>query len=106
MPPALGCVDTPAAMHPSSNAQRPRPRAAAGRRALHLPAALAAACLAGVGLTGCTEVRFYEKQAFSQRVMDLADDRTHTHFQQKVFYSIEGAAGGLGTGAGGGCGCY
>lgn len=54
----------------------------------------------------CTPVRFYEKQVFSDRVMNLSDNPMRTHFQQKVFYSIEGAAGGIGASAGGGCGCY
>lgn len=32
-------------------------------------------------------------------------DGTLMHFEHKVFQSIEGAAGGFGASAGGGCGC-
>ena len=57
-------------------------------------------------LASCNTVEFYEKGAFVDPVMDLAAEPTHGHFQQKVIYSTEGAAGGIGTSAGGGCGCY
>ena len=55
---------------------------------------------------GCRSVDFYEKQAFSDPVMAFDDGTRETHFLQKVFYSMEGSAGGVGTSAGGGCGCY
>ncbi|MFT4538509.1 MAG: hypothetical protein ACI841_003654 [Planctomycetota bacterium] len=86
---ALPTVDDPTLM----NASRPY-------RPLLRLLALSVLC------AGCAPVRFYEKEAISYRVMDLSDRPAHTHFQQKVFYSIEGAAGGIGSGAGGGCGCY
>ena len=57
-------------------------------------------------LSGCNTVEFYEKEHISAPLMDLAENPAEVHFQQKVFYSIEGAAGGIGTSAGGGCGCY
>ena len=56
--------------------------------------------------SGCNTVEFYEKEHLVAPIMDLAEDPAEVHFQQKVFYSIEGAAGGIGTSAGGGCGCY
>lgn len=63
--------------------------------------------LAGLlALSGCTSVEFYEKRAFSLWVMELEDGPTEQHLEQKVRYSTEGAAGGIGTKAGGGCGCY
>jgi hypothetical protein len=54
----------------------------------------------------CNTVEFYEKQAFSSAVMDMGVSPSLSSSEQKVFYSTEGAAGGLGATAGGGCGCY
>ena len=55
---------------------------------------------------GCTPVAFYQKGNLVNPIMAFDDNPTETHFKQKVFYSREGSAGGIGTGAGGGCGCY
>lgn len=55
---------------------------------------------------GCNTVEYYEMRAFSDPAMELDDGATETHWFQKVYYSIEGSAGGIGTSAGGGCGCY
>lgn len=63
---------------------------------------LLAACAAG----GCKTVDFYEKGAFADPAMEFAESSAQQHWQQKVQYSDEGAAGGIGTSAGGGCGCY
>ncbi len=60
----------------------------------------------GLMATSCNTVEFYEKEAFSDPAMDLAEDPAGIHFEQKVRYSSEGAIGGIGTSAGGGCGCY
>jgi len=57
-------------------------------------------------LPACNTVEFYEKAAFQDPVMDLGGSGTESHFHQKVFYSMEGSAGGIGSTAGGGCGCY
>jgi hypothetical protein len=54
---------------------------------------------------GCRHVEYWEKEHFSDPVMTYQPDGTLTHFDQKVFHSIEGAAGGFGASAGGGCGC-
>lgn len=56
--------------------------------------------------TACTPVAFYEKERLSNPIMSLDPGPTHVHFYQKVYYSIEGSVGGIGTNAGGGCGCY
>ena len=64
--------------------------------------ALAAVCLLG----SCRSVEFYEKEAFSDASMALDEHPCEVHWYQKVFYSMEGSAGGIGTVAGGGCGCY
>lgn len=57
-------------------------------------------------LSGCPTVEFYERRHLSDEVMSLEEDPGETHFYQKVYYSREGSAGGIGTSAGGGCGCY
>ena len=46
------------------------------------------------------------KEAFADPVMEFETDGTEVHFHQKVYYSMEGSAGGIGSSAGGGCGCY
>jgi len=61
---------------------------------------------AAVGATGCNTVEFYEKGALTTPVMALDMPGTLAVSEQKIFYSTEGAAGGLGSTAGGGCGCY
>lgn len=67
--------------------------------------ALFAGALAAFG-AGCNTVEYYDMRAFADRTMDLEDGATETHAYQKIYYSIEGSAGGIGTSAGGGCGCY
>jgi hypothetical protein len=57
-------------------------------------------------LAGCQTVEFYEKEHLNDVTMLLEGDPTEIHFIQKVLYSREGSIGGVGTGAGGGCGCY
>ena len=65
--------------------------------------------LLGLGLLagGCaSDVAFYEKEAFADPVMNLAEDPAETHWYAKVIFSMEGSIGGIGGGGGGGCGCY
>ena len=57
-------------------------------------------------LSACQTVEFYEKERINEPEMKFDDDPTETHFRQKTAYSREGSIGGIGTGAGGGCGCY
>ena len=71
------------------------------RKALGLTAAALA-----IGLAGCRDVAFYERRDLGRPLMELADSPTLVHLNQKVMYSMEGSAGGIGSGAGGGCGCY
>jgi len=54
----------------------------------------------------CRSVEFYERERLGDTVMSLEENPAELHFHQKVFYSMEGSAGGIGTSAGGGCGCY
>ena len=79
------------------------PVVASRRRRKTAPLAAAALFLA---LSACRSVDFYEMEAFSDPVMAMGEDPTEVHLHQKVFYSMEGSAGGIGSSAGGGCGCY
>lgn len=62
----------------------------------------------GVGALGAcrSEVPFYEKAAFADPVMDMAEQPLETHWYAKLYFSLEGSIGGIGTSGGGGCGCY
>lgn len=59
-----------------------------------------------LSLASCKTVEFYEKEHLNDPAMKFDDDPTEVHFVQKCAYSREGSVGGIGTGAGGGCGCY
>ena len=59
-----------------------------------------------ITLTACGGPAFYEKQNLADPVMEFDDGSAETHFYQKIYHSREGSAGGIGTGSGGGCGCY
>jgi len=59
-----------------------------------------------LGLASCNTVEFYELERLSDRVMQFDEGPAELHFHQKVHYSTEGSAGGIGSTAGGGCGCY
>lgn len=87
---------------------RPAPAPAPGRRTPRLARALALGLLGTglLGLTSCQTVDFTEKRNLSDPVMQLDDGAGETHFYQKTYYSREGSAGGIGSSAGGGCGCY
>lgn len=72
------------------------------KRLFYVVVVLCLAALAG----GCQNVAFYERRQLVDPVMAFDDDPTEMHFYQKCLYSREGSAGGIGTSAGGGCGCY
>ncbi len=55
---------------------------------------------------GCQNVDFTERRHLADPVMEFGESSSETHFHQKVFYSREGSAGGIGSSGGGGCGCY
>jgi hypothetical protein len=67
-------------------------------------AALVLALIA-LGSPSCRTVEFYEMQHVSNRLMAFESDMTDVHAQQKVWYSREGATGGIGSTGAGGCGC-
>ena len=56
--------------------------------------------------SACTPVEFYQKRRLVNPIMEFEPDPTELHFMQKTYYSREGSVGGVGTTAGGGCGCY
>ena len=59
-----------------------------------------------LGTFGCRGVEHHQKGRFSNAIMIFDPDGSETHFHQKTYYSREGSAGGIGSAAGGGCGCY
>jgi|FLOH01.1.fsa_nt_gi N-methylhydantoinase B/oxoprolinase/acetone carboxylase alpha subunit len=61
--------------------------------------------LLAFGIASCTSVEYWDKGHLADPVMSFQDGATQAHFDQKVFQSIEAAAGGFGASAGGGCGC-
>ena len=79
---------------------RPTPEVA--QRALYAALTLPLLLLGGA----CNTVEFYEKAALADPTMQFTESPAQLHWQQKVQFSDEGAAGGIGTSAGGGCGCY
>jgi hypothetical protein len=67
---------------------------------------LIAALLLPTFAVGCSTVEYYEKQNLQDAAMQFEGDPSEVHFQAKVYYSMEGSAGGIGDSGGGGCGCY
>ncbi|MFP6633436.1 MAG: DUF4266 domain-containing protein [Planctomycetota bacterium] len=59
-----------------------------------------------LGTFGCRGVEHHQKGRFSNAIMSFDPDGSEIHFHQKTYYSREGSAGGIGSSAGGGCGCY
>ena len=59
-----------------------------------------------LGAFGCQGVEHHQKGRFANSIMIFDPDGSETHFHQKTYYSREGSAGGIGSSAGGGCGCY
>jgi len=57
-------------------------------------------------LSSCRSVAFHERGRIQDKIMAFEEPATETHFYQKTYYSREGAIGGIGSSAGGGCGCY
>lgn len=81
-----------------------RPPAPAGRRRRFTPLLVAATLL--LPAVGCVRTQFYERGKLQESAMQLGQSETETHFWHKCFYSREGSAGGIGSSAGGGCGCF
>jgi len=67
-------------------------------------AALAALILA-TSTTGCLVVPQNRRAHLADPMMALGDDPTEVHRKAKFYSTREGAAGGDGVSAGGGCAC-
>jgi hypothetical protein len=58
-----------------------------------------------VATSACAAVPQNRRARLADPMMSLTDEPTDAYRRQKVYDSREGAAGGDGTTAGGGCGC-
>ena len=56
-------------------------------------------------LGGCVVVPQNRRARLADPMMSLSDDSLEAHRKQKLYSTREGAAGGDGLAAGGGCGC-
>jgi hypothetical protein len=55
-------------------------------------------------MTGCAEVKPWEKGALAKPEMTFTGDPMETKFSEHIYSSKEASSGGAGVG-GGGCGC-
>lgn len=103
-------------MHPEAESRRAhsdgrwnlRASALAPRlvRGSSLRALLAAALIVASASSCRSRVEFYDKAAFADPVMSMNEEPIETHWYSKLYFSLEGSIGGIGTSGGGGCGCY
>jgi hypothetical protein len=63
------------------------------------------ACLALMTLAGCAAVPQNRRARLADPMMNLLDEPMEAARRQKLYDTREGAAGGDGSAAGGGCGC-
>ena len=68
-------------------------------------AALLAGALAAMTLGGCATVPQNRRAHFADPMMSVTGDPLDAARRQKLYDTREGAAGGDGAPAGGGCGC-
>ena len=61
--------------------------------------------LASIGATGCAIVPQNRRAHLADPMMSLTPDSLESHCRQKLYSTREGAAGGDGAAAGGGCAC-
>ena len=66
---------------------------------------LAAAAVLALGSSGCLIVPQNRRAKLADPMMALAPDSLEAHRKQKLYTTREGAAGGDGVAAGGGCAC-
>ena len=57
-------------------------------------------------LAGCAAVPQNRRERLADPMMSVTDDPLETYRKQKLYNTREGAAGGDGAAAGGGCGCH
>lgn len=60
--------------------------------------------LAAALVTGCAQVKPWERNILAQPEMQLTTDKLGSYVDDHVYFSKEAATGGKGVG-GGGCGC-
>lgn len=60
--------------------------------------------LAAALLSGCAEVKPWERNILAQPAMQLVPDKLESYVDDHIYFSKEAATGGKGVG-GGGCGC-
>jgi hypothetical protein len=75
------------------------------RRARRVIFALAAAAALATAAGGCAVVPQNRRKHLADPMMGFDIDSLEAHKRQKFYDTREGAAGGDGTPAGGGCGC-
>lgn len=68
-------------------------------------ASLGSACLLAALSQGCALVPQNRRAHLADPMMSFSDDALEAHRKQKLYNTREGAAGGDGLSAGGGCGC-
>jgi hypothetical protein len=66
---------------------------------------LVVAAMLALVLGGCAIVPQNRRARLADPMMSLAQDPLEAHRKQKLYSTREGAAGGDGLAAGGGCGC-
>lgn len=59
-----------------------------------------------LALAGCAAVPQNRRARLADPMMSVTDDPLETYRKQKLYNTREGAAGGDGAAAGGGCGCH
>lgn len=57
-------------------------------------------------VTGCTGVRFNERERLAEPDMSFSSSPLKSEIEADVYSAREGAAGVFSGGGGGGCGCY
>jgi hypothetical protein len=74
-------------------------------RSAALAAAMATLAAVGAGASGCATVAQNRRGHLADPMMNLNDEPLDAYRRQKLYDTREGAAGGDGASAGGGCGC-
>ena len=80
-----------------------RPTAASPAASLRVLFAVVA--VLGSGVTGCATVPQNRRAHLADPMMSVTDESLDAARRQKLYDTREGAAGGDGASAGGGCGC-
>ncbi len=75
-------------------------------RAVRTKVLLVVVVVAGLSSSSCATVPHYKRSRLADPMMSLTDDPLETYRKQKLYNSREGAAGGDGAAAGGGCACH